>query len=177
MKKSKQLFIVTFMLLALLQNALSSEKKAYILIGDVSGYFQSYGAYSAALEAKKDLEAAGYTVVLKEGATIQDVKDALNDQNIRALWITGHGHYADIIGPNCKKTWGPIPGIKMKDESTVLTPQGINNLPGWRNLFPNVVNAGKFRAWSNKLRWWQLYFYQRFKTYDPPSKYHIFAKQ
>ncbi|MCJ7767041.1 hypothetical protein MUP79_01435 [Candidatus Bathyarchaeota archaeon] len=156
-------------------NPQQSKPKAYVLTGDVEG--QTTAASNTALEAKSDYEEAGYDVVFINEASKQDVINALNDPDAKALWIVGHGKYDSVAGKTGKeKLTNPVEMIDMKDayiEGSDFTPKPNikqvtfhscgQDLKSWRDLFPNA----DFRSWESTTRSWQYYWWQWFNEYDP----------
>ncbi len=139
---------------------------AYVLVGGVDG--MTNGATNTALEAKADLENAGYTVIFKTAATIQDFQDAHADADAKALVVIGHGDGE-------KKVWGATfnAGIEMADgwvdPSTVASTSGSKfdhvifhscgqDQQDWRDLYSNA----KFRGWKGPIKAHDIYWYQYF---------------
>ena len=158
--------------------------KAYVLLGDCEGLFIQSHTAAAAIEAKKDFENAGYSVVFKSDAIKQDVIDALNDPSIRALWIVGHGGFQQLsCQSGCCSNSNSIPYVGLNDND-FLIPSDIENLPGisflkyfsihscyqdrdeWKNILPATVH---FKSWKKRLRWPVLRLYQKWVTYSAPN--------
>jgi hypothetical protein len=145
--------------------------KAYVLVAISQ---DAPGTKTIANEAVSDFKKAGYEVVLIYNATAQNVTDAINDPNTRALWIYGHGKYN-------RTTKQPIPRINMWggtfiNDTIVGVCPNLNivtlhscgqKLDAWKTCFPTAVAADNFRSWKRKAYNWFVLAWQYFGGYSP----------
>lgn len=159
-------------------NPMESKPTAYVLIGDVHsapGIFERT-AYATAQEAKSDYEKAGYNVMFISQANKQDVINAINDPNTKALWIIGHGMHEDNGTPTpWIQMYGPADQyIEPKDLKVCPNLKNIKqvtfhacnqDLKAWRDLFPNA----DFKSWKSAFYFPQAYWWQWWNKYDPAT--------
>lgn len=157
-----------------------ADGKAYVFVGNEDNASEVAGNKKAADSAQANYEGNGYTVCRDETVTMQDIVNAVNDPNARAIWFVGHGGkipnngYTPYWAYNTKANAADR-GVRPADlgagpfnQIQQVVVQGCGQfLAGWRDIFPNA----SYTSWTGAVNIWQIRFdeFWRGKGRVPPK--------
>jgi len=159
-------FSVVILVVSLVSVVLA-KPKAYVITGWYDDKNDKSWHDAIAQESKKDLEKAGYEVVLITDANSKQFKDAVNDPNAKALVFIDHG--TDGMERVCLRgASGNKERVAGNDLNAVYHNFDIvtlhacdQNQPSWRNRFPDA----NFFAWTGSVYSSSELTWQKKKTY------------
>ncbi|MBL8999958.1 MAG: hypothetical protein JNK25_02335 [Phycisphaerae bacterium] len=147
--------------------ALADGPKAYVMTGWNTSPGDKADHEKIAAEAKKDLENAGYKVTLIHEASKQQVKDAIQDPDARAMVLIDHGTKGRAR-VRCKDNNGVAERVTAEqfggpynNMKAVTIHACDQDQQAWKDLFPNA----DFHSWTGDVYCVDELEWQKNKTY------------
>ncbi|MGE0481407.1 MAG: hypothetical protein AB7Q17_13140 [Phycisphaerae bacterium] len=170
MDRDRQIGFVLFAWLATAA-AIADGPKAYVVTGYAKNDKDAADHQGLADEAESDLEAAGYKVTRVNRANKQQIKDAINDPDARALVFINHGASgsATVGGQGAEGAVELVTASQfgVLDHYDIVTIHACDQCQeDWMDVFPDA----EFHSWkgciyvSDELAW------QKDKVYPPATQ-------